>query len=597
VKGAVRRLRAFLGLDEMKAPARRLLPYVKRYRKLYAVLLMCMLFQTAYSLYFAWFLKEFADRLAAGEWNGFIGLFAAAAAMTGLKIAADRYEVTTQLQVVDRITLDLKNDVFGHMMRLPIAYFLGGHSGDNVSRLTNDIHRISGAVGKNLVNLVKQPLTAFAAFVFLLTLNAPLAFICFLAVPFALVLGAVFGKRMRANGRKMQHQMGVINSFLNDVFIGHTVVRAFRLERRMTVRYRELNEELLALEMQDTRLQSTLYSATGAVHSVSYLLCLGGGAWLIAGGSGVTLGTLLAFAALFQNVVQPVSGLAFQWGGLQSALAAADRVCSVLDEPPAQRPAPPAAVRSMPLPATGIRIEGVTFGYEPDRPLFQGLTLHIPAGRVTALVGPSGAGKSTLVQLILGFHRPEEGTIRFDGWPAELADPSAAADHIAVVPQETHLFTGTIADNIALGRPGASELEIIRAAKEAGAHEFITALPHGYRTEIGERGVRLSGGQKQRIAIARAILKNSPVLVLDEATSNLDTESEFAIKQAMARLMRGRTTVMIAHRLSTVRQADHIVVMDQGRIVEQGTHDALMQRRGLYARLVLKGGELDEKSV
>lgn len=601
------RVRRFLGLDDMKGPARRLLPYVTRYRRMYIALLATMLFHTFYSLYVAWFLKELADRIAAREWEGFAWFFALAAVVTAVKTVSDYFEVTLQLEVVDRITRDLKKDLYDHMLRLPSAYYLREHSGDSVSRLTNDIYRIGGAIGKNLLNLVKLPLTACAAFLFLLWMNWKLALLCFPTVPMALALGAAYGKRMRENGRKIQRQLGRINSFLNDSFIGHTVVRAFQLERIMAGRYGELNEELYRMERKDTGLQSKLYASTGAVHSVSFLLCLGFGAWLIASGNGVTIGTLLAFATLFQNVVQPISGLAFQWGGFQSSLAAADRVFDVMEEPPAllelpetARTGSAAGEAGPPAPAagTGIRIENLTFGYEPGRPIFRNLSLEIPQGKVTALVGPSGAGKSTLVQLILGFQQPQSGTIRFDGWPEDRQDPASRAQWIAFVPQDTHLFTGTVGENIALGRPAASELEIVRASKEAGAHEFIVSLPRGYDTEIGERGVRLSGGQKQRIAIARAILKNSPVLVLDEATSNLDTESEHAVKTALNRLMRGRTTLVVAHRLSTVRQADQIIVMDKGKIVEQGTHDTLLKKRGLYARLIWKGGEPgEEKSV
>jgi ATP-binding cassette, subfamily B, bacterial len=267
-------------------------------------------------------------------------------------------------------------------------------------------------------------------------------------------------------------------------------------------------------------------------------------------------------------------------------LAAVDRVCEVMEQPiengsmTEYRKAPPLR--------KGIALESIRFRYEPDQPLFEQVSVDIPAGRVTAIVGPSGAGKSTLFHLLLGFYRPNEGAIKMDGKPLDDWDPGTRASMFAVVTQEAYLFDGTIRDNIALGRPDASEADIRRAAREANAESFILELPGGYDTEVGERGAKLSGGQKQRIAIARAILRDAPVLLLDEATSALDSITESTVKAALERLMAGRTTVMIAHRISTVRQADRILVMDGGQVIEHGTHDALLHKGGMYARLYLE---------
>ncbi|HUC92438.1 MAG TPA: ABC transporter ATP-binding protein [Paenibacillus sp.] len=587
-----------LGLNEVKSPFRRLWPYVQRYKWLYALLSFCLLFGVAYTLFFAWFLKTFADRITeSGIGIGSLAsLFAIGAAMTALKIAVDFAEVTTEFRATDRIVRDVKNDVFRHMLRLPASYYLNRHSGDHVSRLTNDVYKMHGAVGRSLINLIKQPLAAAAACVYLTVLSWKLALICFLVMPVVIGLGGYYGRKMRANGREIQGKLGAINGFLNDVFAGHLVVRAFQLERPMEGRSRADNDELYALEARDARLQSVLQAGTGAVNQIAFLACLGVGAMLIGGqgqgsGGGLTIGTLLAFIALFQSVIQPISGLARQWGAFQTALSAVDRVCEVL-ETPAQVTAAassddsPHVYRKAPGLKSGIALSGVVFGYDEDRPpLFDGLSLRIPAGKVTALVGPSGAGKSTLFHLLLGFHKPQSGTIAFDGVPIEAMDVSERAAYTAVVLQEPYLFTGTVRDNIALGRPGAPETDIRRAAREANADSFILSLPDGYDTQIGERGVRLSGGQKQRIAIARAILRDAPILLLDEATSSLDSRAERAVQEALDRLTAGRTTIVIAHRLSTVRHADHIIVLDGGAIVEQGHHELLMERRGLYRQM------------
>lgn len=585
-----------LGLNEVKSPFRRLWPYVHRYRWLYALLSFCLLFGVAYTLFFAWFLKTFADRITEGGTGSLASLFAVGAAMTALKITVDFIEVTTEFRATDRIVRDVKNDVFRHMLRLPASYCLNRHSGDQVSRLTNDVYKIYGAVGRSLINLIKQPLAAAAACVYLVVLNWKLALICFLVMPVVIGLGGYYGRQMRATGREIQGKLGAINGFLNDVFAGHLVVRAFQLERRMEDRSRADNDELYALEARDARLQSVLQAGTGAVNQIAFLACLGVGAMLIGGGQGqgqgsgdgLTIGTLLAFIALFQSVIQPIGGLARQWGAFQTALSAADRVCEVLETPAPVTAAaaaddPQHEYRKAPGLKSGIALSGIVFGYDENRPLlFDGLSLRVPAGKVTALVGPSGAGKSTLFHLLLGFHKPRRGTIAFDGVPVEAMEPSERAAYTAVVLQEPYLFTGTVRDNIALGRPGAPETDIRRAAREANADSFILSLPDGYDTEIGERGVRLSGGQKQRLAIARAILRDAPILLLDEATSSLDSRAERAVQEALDRLTAGRTTIVIAHRLSTVRHAGHIVVLDGGAIVEQGHHELLMERRGLY---------------
>ncbi len=579
--GAVRRA---LGLHELKTPIRRLMPYVRRYKGIYAALAFLLAFDVGYAIFFAWFLKTFADRIASGDLASIGGLFLLAALIVAVNVAMDFGEVRLQFQASDRILRDIKNDLTRHLLRSTVAMRVNGHSGDSVSRLTNDVYKINGAVGKNLVNLVKQPIVAVAAFAYLLSLNWKLALICFAAVPAVLVIGAVYGRRMRSNGALIQRKFGEANAYLNDLFNGHVIVRAFQLEKRMEQRSMAYNDELFDLEAKDAKLQGILHAGTGAVNNAAFLLCLGIGAWSVS--EGMSIGTLLAFIALFQSVIQPISTFAFQWGAFQRSLAAVDRVCEVMEQP-IENGSMTEYRKAMPL-RKGIALESIRFRYEPDQPLFEGVSVDIPSGRLTAIVGPSGAGKSTLFHLLLGFYRPSEGVIRMDGKPLDDWDPGARASMFAVVTQEAYLFDGTIRDNIALGRPDATETDIRRAAREANAEPFILELPGGYDTEVGERGAKLSGGQKQRIAIARAILRDAPVLLLDEATSALDSITESAVKAALERLMAGRTTVMIAHRISTVRQADRILVMDGGRVIEQGTHDALLHKGGMYARLYME---------
>ncbi len=543
-----------------------------------------MVIEIVFELALAWFLHAITDAAVAGDLALVRARFVFGASVMLAGALMTYFGTYLQVSTSARVQQDLRRELYSHALRLPTRHYTKTHSGDLVSRLTNDINGIGGALGHNLVTIVQSPLVAIFAFLYLLQLNWQLAVLSGLIGPLTLLVARVFGRAMRANSAALHALLAKVNSFLTDSFTGHVVVRAFGLERALHRRYVEDTEDALRLELKGGKLRGGLNSCSHAIGSVAFIIALGVGASFVARGE-LTIGALIAFVQLLNRLTFPFSHLASVWAGIQSSLASAERLFALLDESPTYKELPePPKYDQRPL-TRGVSLRGVRFAYNEGAEVIDGVTFDAAAGATTALVGPSGAGKSTLFQLILGLYPPDEGVIEIDGRPVTEMEPQELYGMIAVVPQETFLFGGTIRENIAYGRPGASEDEIVEAAKSAYAHDFICELPNGYDTEIGERGVRLSGGQRQRISIARALLKNAPLLLLDEATASLDTESEVAVQAALARLMEGRTTLVIAHRLSTIHRAEKIIVLDQGRVMESGAHRDLLARNGLYARL------------
>lgn len=571
--------RRLAGIDGMGRTMARLVPYVRRVWAVYAALFLLLLLDIVLTLAFTWFLSTIADVALAGD----VGRIRWLLLLGGLLIVADLLAVFVQTRLeyeaVNRIKRDLKNDLFRHLLRLPASYYAKHHSGDLVSRMTTDIDNAEGAIGTNLLNLVQLPLMGLAAFGYLFMVHPTLAMATLMLGPLALLAAGLFGLKIRENGRRLQARLGRINGLLHDVFSGQMVVKAFAMEQSFHDRFRGETDRVLKMERREARLVSWLQGSSSAISLSAFFVSLGLGALFVANGS-ITVGALLAFVNLVGHLLYPFEGIARQWGGLQRSLAAVERIWNVMDEQPPKAQFP-AYIPPVPL-TEGITLKQVSFAYEGGREAIRNLSLHIPAGQKVGLVGASGSGKSTLFRLLMGLYVPDRGTIQLDGLRLDTTDPDLWRSRFALVPQEPYLFAGTVRDNIAGGRPDAAMDDIVEAARQANADAFIRALPDGYDTWIGERGALLSGGQKQRITIARAILRDAPVLLLDEATSSLDPQTEHLVKEALDRLMRGRTVLLIAHRKSALAGVDRVIVLDRGSVVEDGTVRQLVAARGHY---------------
>ncbi|MBD2848641.1 ABC transporter ATP-binding protein [Paenibacillus sp. IB182496] len=578
------RLRRLLELGEMRGPIRLLLRYIKRYKLAYIELLLLLLIGVGLTLAYSWFMQQVTDAALLGDVGQLGYLLGMAVLFVALNAVANYRTVYMSAAAVQQVKRDLKNDLMHHLLRLPAGEYARSYSGQYVSHLTNDVNGIDGAIGGNLLGMIRLPIMAAAAFGYLLTINWRLTLVCLALAPAAALGGAIFGKLLRRRSAAIQQLLSRMQVFLGDTFGAQALIRAFTLERRTHRAYEARNEELLQMEMQLARLRGFFQVGAGAAGSAAFFASMGLGAYFVAEGT-MSVGELLAFVMLMQYLIAPMTGLAGMWGAFQRALAAVERLVQVLERRTETRSLPAPMQAETGAEAERIELRDVEFGYEPGRPVFDGLSLSVTAGSVLAVVGPSGAGKSTLMQLLLGLERPERGQIVIGA--AELSATPIAQwrSKIAYVPQEAQLLSGTIGDNIACGREDATREQVAAAAAAAGAAAFIETLPQGYETEVGERGLRLSGGQRQRIAIARALLKDAPILLLDEATSALDTVTEEEVRAALQRLMAGRTTIVIAHRLSTIRHADAIMVLDGGRIAGVGTHAQLMEQSRLYRRL------------
>ena len=487
--------------------------------------------------------------------------------------------------VGQRVVRDLRDGLHRHMLGQSAAFFARRSTGQLLSRLTNDVGQVQHVVAETVGDLLRESLALVGYGILLFSLDARLALVCVTGAPVVVYPLAKLGRRMRKTSRRSHEALEHLSHVAGEAFAGHRIVKAFGAEEREGDRFRAASRQHYLTSMKVTRLVSVLPPLMELLGGLAIAGALYYGSREIASGR-LTTGDFAAFIGALLMMYGPVKRLSRVNASLQQAIAAAERVFEVLDRH-TEVVEKPGAARLAPFRET-IELDDVVFGYEDGhgKPILRGVSVTVHAGQMVALVGRSGAGKTTLVNLLPRFYDVTGGAIRIDG--ADIRDVTLASlrGQIGIVTQETVLFDDTIARNIAYGRPDAPMAEIEGAARAAHAHEFIRTLPDGYDTVIGERGQRLSGGQRQRLAIARAILKNSPILILDEATSSLDTESELLVQEALANLMKNRTSFVIAHRLSTIRRADAILVMDRGRIVEVGRHEELLARpASLYSRL------------
>ncbi|MCA1975229.1 MAG: lipid A export permease/ATP-binding protein MsbA [Caenispirillum sp.] len=560
---------------------------VKPYAGRIGLAVVCMAVAAGAQGLTAWLMEPVVDKVFTAKDQSMLWPVAIAVLLTfTVKGLADYAQSGLMSHVGLRVIADLQNRLYGHLTTMDVAFFQQHKTGSLVSRFLVDVNMLRAAVSNAITGFGKDALTAVALIAVMFYQDWLLAAVAFFVFPIAIYPIARLGRRMRKVSVNTQEHMGLFNTILEQSFAGIRMVKAYRMERRERERVAGLTEDVYRLTQKAalTRAASSPIMETLGGLAVTVVIVYGGFRVI----EGVTTtGAFFSFITALMMAYQPMKSLARLNTTVQEGLAAAQRLFDVLDTRPsiADRPG------AVPLTLTGggVRMENVTFRYDAadadDRPALRDLTLEVPAGKTVALVGPSGAGKSTVMNLIPRFYDVTDGRVTVDGMDVRDVTLESLRNAVALVSQEVVLFDDTVANNIGYGRPGADRAEIEAAARHAAAHEFIERLPQGYDTLVGERGLKLSGGQRQRLAIARAMLKNAPILLLDEATSALDTESERQVQAALEELMRGRTTLVIAHRLSTVVSADLIHVVDHGRVIESGTHDDLLRRDGAYARL------------
>jgi ATP-binding cassette subfamily B protein len=482
----------------------------------------------------------------------------------------------------ERILADLRTKLFKHLQRLSLGFYERNRAGVIISRLTNDVEALDQLVTDGVTTLVQSTLTLLGTAIVLFLLDWKLALATLTILPPLTAATIWFRTRSARAYRAVRERLGLVTATLAEDIAGIRVVQAFTRERASLRRFHEINDHYREANQQTVVLNGLYFPFVDLLSTLSTVVVLGYGGYRFFEGS-VSLGTLFAFMLYISNFFDPIQQLSQLYNTFLSATAALDKIMDVMDEEPEVVDRPGA--RDLPEAEGHVRFEEIRFGYGQGPEVLHGLDLDVPPGTTVALVGHTGAGKSTIAKLLARFYDPRNGRITIDGVDLRDVTQRSLRRQLGIVPQEGFLFAGTVTDNIAFGRPGAAPEEVVRAAQTVGAHEFILRLEDGYETQLQERGSRLSLGQRQLVALARALLADPRILILDEATSSVDIGTEQKIERALRLLLAGRTAFIIAHRLSTIRDADLIVVLEHGRIVEQGSHEDLLERRGLYTSL------------
>ncbi|MFF2885416.1 ABC transporter ATP-binding protein [Paenibacillus sp. NPDC057967] len=496
-----------------------------------------------------------------------------------------RYLSTSVMAAIgQKVLYRLRNDLYRHLQKLDVAYYDRNRTGDLMSRVTNDVSVLQQLISSSMMQLFTDVFTFTAIAVYMMLIDWKLTLMLLATFPFMIMTTRVFGKRIRSSFRKVQESLADVSDHLQNTLTGIRMIKSFTAEDYESERFSQRTKRNMDANVQVTRLRAAYEPIIDFINFVGLAIVLVFGAWLAMKGS-MTVGTIVAFIAYLRLLQNPIRHFSRILNSIQQAAAAYERIVEVMNTEPEITDKPGAVV--LPSMKGHIQFHDVTFSYSGNREdeVLSGFDLELKPGEVTALVGSSGSGKTTIAHLITRFYEVGEGSITIDGHDVRDVSLDSLREQIGIVTQDIVLFNGSIGENIRYGNQNATEEAVMAAARAAHAAEFIESFKDGYDTQIGERGVKLSGGQKQRLSIARALLKNPKMIILDEATASLDTESEQMIQTALAELLRDRTCLVIAHRLSTIQQADRIYVLENGRIEEHGTHASLLERGGRYSEL------------